>query len=235
MDPNWQWVAWPVRISVEHYTHVVFIFSKIYNPFTHTAKSLSWLLVNRHQSPEGQLQHTQSPDNPSSHIVDRRILNTSVRQRFVAEEHIDEDQEHQTRCHNGPADAPIEAGLHIQHELNVAADALHTINPAHCQQFCNGQDQGYKSAAIKVDEIQYELSARSHVHQATEESNYRSTHGQQPVGQMGESILNHIHHSRSHSNIRSNAQDQEHEEEQNGEQLGKVLEFGNGLWIGNER
>lgn len=52
-----------------------------------------------------------------------------VRQRLETENRIQKDDEHEDGCDNSPTNLPVKARAAIQHELNVVAKVLQSINP----------------------------------------------------------------------------------------------------------
>lgn len=79
------------------------------------------LVRHRPARPEGQLEHTDQEDAPSGDQILRRIVETAVRERLHRHGGVDEDDRHQQRRDDQPADAPVESNVAPGREFQVQA------------------------------------------------------------------------------------------------------------------
>lgn len=161
---------------------------------------------------------------------------------------------HDERREDAPAESPVETNLAAQHELNVLAETICAVDPANGVELSDSQDQGNHgrtkevhqrehilttlwedSSSLEIDlSIVFLISYWRYVHQTNEEANDCDEERALPLLEVGETISDGSHRTGSHRYIGPNAEDEQHEEEHDREDLRQLLELCNGIGIRDE-
>lgn len=222
--------------------------------YTSAEAKLSGLASHSGNGPEQQLTHTEGAEAPTKDcredsisqrhkevemaaqltINSRQIGVVLVLEGLVQQQHVDQYADHQQRRYEAPTEAIILGGFYAQHKLNIAAEALHPVDPTDGEELENGQHESHKGGTKEIQQIEHILPTGCDVDQTQQISYNRNKDHNVPLLLRGKLILEHRRQARDHGHIAANAQHEEHEKEEYREELRYHLELGNGIGIRDE-
>jgi hypothetical protein len=102
-------------------------------------------------------------------ISDRALRTNGVRRQadarvgglLVPVDGVGQDGDERERNEEEPAELPVETAGVTDHELDVADEPAHPVNPADGQHLEDGEDEDDEAAAVVVDQGKYELVRRN--------------------------------------------------------------------------